>query len=68
MKKAFNCLFSFCCMTFSGARVRAFPGKKEIKKLLLREEQKMHFKPTVVKKIQEDDSFYKTSLENIERI
>ena len=56
-------------MTFSGARVsRAFPGKKEIKKLLLREEQKMHFKPTVVKKIQEDETFYKTSLENIERM
>ena len=53
-------------MSISGARVRAFPGKKEIKKLLLREEQRMHFKPTVVKKILEDD--YKTSLENIERI
>ena len=54
-------------MTFSGARARAFPGKKEIKKLILREEQKMHFKPTVVKRIQEGES-YKTSLENIERI
>ena len=62
-------------MTLLGARVRAVPGKKEIKKLLLREEQKMHFKkqkmhfkPTVVKNIHEDESFYKTSLENIERI
>ena len=55
-------------MTLLGARAGAVPGNKEIKKLLLREEQKMHFKPTVIKKIHEDESFYKTSLENIERI